>query len=159
MSSHTGPNGSAGDDPNDGWPSTPSQLVYHIDAVVNLFERVRGGERLDLLEALLACADWREMFGGEGAGFLTVQQLDQLRNYYRSRFAGIERFYLAEQLSTELLTAMIAGGDLEMSPDLKQLGRERPDLWNEIRTFFSRKEFATALLVLADEVPATEPSP
>jgi hypothetical protein len=142
--------GSTGGGPENGWPATPSGLVYHLDAVVALVDRIQRGERIDLLEGLLGCVDWREMFGGEGSGFLTAHQMEQLRDYYRNKFAGIERFYLAEQLSTELMTALMASGDHTFSNDLKQLGRQRPDLWTEIRTFFSRKEFATALLMLAD---------
>lgn len=137
--------------PENGWPTTPSGLVYHLDAVIELFNRVQAGERLDLLEGLLACVDWREMFGSDGTGFLTAHQIEQLQDYYRGKFADIERFYLAEQLSTELMTALMVSGDHELSADLKQLGRERPDLWREIRTFFSRKEFATAILMLGDE--------
>lgn len=154
MNDRATPNGSLGDDADDGWPSSPSQLVYHLDAVVGLFERIQRGERVDLLEGLLGCVDWREMFGGEGTGFLTAHQLDQLKTYYRAKFDGIERFYLAEHLSTELMTALLSSGDHEMSDELRLLGREHPSLWNEIRTFFSRKEFATALLMQADDAPA-----
>ena len=148
----------SGSEPDgDGWPSTPAGLVYHLDAVLDLFQRVQAGERIDLLEGLLACVDWREMFGGDGTGFLTSHQLDQLRAYYRAKFSGVERYYLAEQLSAELMTAMMASGDQEFSDDLKRLGRERPELWNEIRTFFSRKELATSLLVLSDQRLGGEP--
>ncbi|HUG14936.1 MAG TPA: hypothetical protein VMM78_07925 [Thermomicrobiales bacterium] len=143
---------------SDGWPATPADLAYHLDAVIELFRRVQDNERIDLLEGLLACVDWREMFGGEGTGFLTSQQLEQLRDYYRAKFADLERFYLAEQLSTELMTAMMASGDHEFSDDLKRLGRDHPALWHEIRTFFSRKEFATSLLVMADERPSRDRS-
>lgn len=133
-----------------GWPDTPADLVYHLDAVLALFERVRAGESVDLIDGLLSCVDWREMFGSEGTGFLSVHQVEQLREYYRAKFADLERFYLAEQLSAELMTAMMVSGEQEFSDELKRLGRERPELWNEIRTFFTRKEFATSLLMLAD---------
>jgi hypothetical protein len=149
--------GASGEGPHDGWPSTPAGLVYHLDAVVELFQRIQIGERVDLLESLLACVDWREMFGGEGTGFLSSHQMDQLRDYYRARFRELDRFYLAEQLSTEFMTAMMVSGDHEFSEDLKKLGRERPELWNEIRTFFSRKEFATTLLIAADEAKYGSP--
>jgi hypothetical protein len=124
--------------------------VYHLDAVVRLFERIHAGERLDLLEALLECVDWREMFGSEGTGFLSQHQLRQLHDYYRQKFAALDRFYLAEQLSAELMTAMLVSGDQQFSDELKNFGRDHPRLWAEIRTFFTRKEVATSLAMLAD---------
>lgn len=132
------------------WPETPGDLVFHLDAVLKLFDQVQSGEPFDLLDGLLACVDWREMFGSEGTGFLTQQQTGELVRYYRAKFAGIERFYLAEQLSTELMTALMASGEHQLSVELRQLGRDRPELWREIRTFFSRKEYATATLMIAD---------
>jgi hypothetical protein len=137
-----------------GWPELPGQLVYHLDAVVKLYERIHAGERLDLLEELLGCVDWREMFGSEGTGFLSQHQLQQLHDYYHQKFSGLERFYLAEQLSAELMTAMMVSGEQEFSEELKSLGRDNPALWSEIRTFFTRKEFATSIALLADEPSA-----
>lgn len=133
----------------DEWPGTPDALVYQLDAVHDLFERVQRGERVELLDALLECVDWAEMFGSTGSGFLQRDQIDQLKRHYRARFENLEPFYLAEQLSTELMTALMASGDMVFSEELKQLGRDNPRLWNEIRTFFSRKEVATAMLMLA----------
>jgi hypothetical protein len=141
-------------DSDAGWPETPADLVYHLDAVIALYERIQAGDKIDLLEGLLSCVDWREMFGSEGTGFLSSHQMEQLRQYYRSKFSDLERFYLAEQLSTELMTALMVSGEHEFSNELKQLGRDRPELWREIRTFFTRKEFATTLLMLADRPEA-----
>jgi hypothetical protein len=47
------------------------------------------------------------------------------------------------------MTSLMASGEMAFSDELKRLGRENPALWREIRTFFSRKEVATALLMLA----------
>lgn len=137
--------GETGDD----WPSTPDTLVYQLDAVQALFGRVQHGEQVELLDALLDCVDWAEMFGSTERGFLQRSQTDELQRHYRSRFENLEPFYLAEQLSTELMTALMASGDMAFSDELKQLGRDHPALWHEIRTFFSRKEVATAMLMLA----------
>ena len=140
--------GSAGN--SSGWPETPDQLVYHLDAVLALFNRAQSGERLDLLEELLGCVDWREMFGSADSGFLRPEQVGELKRYYRAKLGGLERFYLAEQLSTELMTALMTSGEIALSDELKRLGRENPRLWQEIRAFFSRKELATSLMLLAD---------
>lgn len=136
-------------DTSDEWPSTPDALVYQLDAVQALFGRIQQGERVEILDALLDCVDWAEMFGSTGSGFLHRDQIDQLKRHYRSRFENLDPFYLAEQLSTELMTALMASGDMSFSDELKQLGRVNPALWREIRTFFSRKEVATAMLMLA----------
>ncbi|MEX2315171.1 MAG: hypothetical protein WD628_05585 [Thermomicrobiales bacterium] len=133
----------------DEWPGTPDALVYQLDAVQELFARVQQGERLNLLDGLLDCVDWAEMFGSTESGFLRREQIDELKRHYRSRFEDLDPFYLAEQLSTELMTALMASGEMAFSDELKQLGRDYPALWREIRTFFSRKEVATALLMLA----------
>jgi hypothetical protein len=134
-----------------GWPETPDQLVYHLDSVLELFNRVQAGERIDVLEGLLDCVNWREMFGSMGSGFLQSEQVEELKRYYRAKLAGLERYYLAEQLSTELMTALMASGDFSFSDELKRFGRENPRLWHEIRTFFGRKELATAVLFAADQ--------
>ena len=131
------------------WPETPGELAYLPDAVIELFGRVQHGEQIDLLDGLLNCVDWAEMFGGIESGFLLPEQLRELRRYYRRKFAEVEPYYLAEQLSTELMSALIASGDFVFSNDLKRLGREQPELWQEIRTFYSRKEVALAQLLLA----------
>lgn len=142
-------------DDADQWPQSPSELLYELDAVVELFQRAQQGARLDLLEALLDCVNWREMFGSAGSGFLQPDQIAELKRYYRAKFAEVDRYYLAEQLSTQLMSALLASGDIVFSDELKRLGREQPELWQEIRAFFSRKEVATLALALADE-PRTD---
>lgn len=132
------------------WPQTPGELVYHLDAVVETFTKVQEGRKVDLLDELLDCVNWREMFGSASSGFLQPHEIGELRRYYRAKFAGIERYYLAEQLSTALLSALMASGDIVFSEELKRLGREQPDLWQEIRAFFGRKEFTAAVLLAAD---------
>lgn len=132
------------------WPKTPAELTYRLDLVLGLFNRIQAGERVDLLNELLDCADWREMFGSAASGFLQPQQIGELRRFYRAKFADVERYYLAEALSTQLMTAMMVSGDFIFSDALKQFGAEQPDLWAEIRAFFGRKELATATALLAD---------
>jgi hypothetical protein len=58
---------------------------------------------------------------------------------------------MAELLSTEFMTEQRARGSIVFSDRLLELGRNDPDLWKEIRLFFRRKEFATAMLVNANE--------
>lgn len=135
----------------DGWPETPAELTYNLDRVLELFAHVQNGGHVDLLEELLDCADWREMFGSTGSGLLKPGDIEQIKRYYRAKFREVERYYLAEQLSTELMTALMASGDFVFSDPLKAFGRDNPALWREVRAFFGRKEFSTAQLVLADE--------
>lgn len=132
------------------WPRTPSELLYHPDMALETFHKVQQGGRVDLLEELLDCVDWRGQFGSAGSGFLTPPQIAELKGYYRAKFAGLERYYLAEQLSTTVMSGLLAEGDIAFSDALRQLGREQPELWQEIRAFFGRKEFATTALALAD---------
>jgi hypothetical protein len=132
------------------WPQTPGELQYKLDLVLALFNRIQSGERVDLLEELLDCADWREMFGSAGSGFLQPQQIGELRRFYRAKFADVERFYLAEALSTQLMSAMMVSGDFVFSDALKRIGTEQPAMWQEIREFFGRKELATATALVAD---------
>ena len=137
--------------PNENWPDTPAGLTYNLDRVLELFARIQNGERINLLEGLLDCADWREMFGSTGSGLLKPDDIEQIKTYYRAKFGDVTRYYLAEQLSTELMTALMSSGDFVFSDSLKAFGRDNPALWQEIRAFFGRKEFSTAQLVLADE--------
>lgn len=132
------------------WPQTPGELLYKLDLVLALFNRVQSGERVDLLEELLDCADWHELFGSAGSGFLQPQQVGELRRFYRAKFAGVERFYLAEALSAQLMSAMMVSGDFVFSDTLKRFGSEQPAVWQEIREFFGRKELATATALVAD---------
>jgi len=131
------------------WPETPAELVYNLDRVLETFARVQQGEHVDLLEALLDCADWREMFGSTGSGILKPEDVEAIKNYYRTRFSEVDRYYLAEQISTQLMTALMSSGDIVFSDELKQFGRDNPELWQEIRSFFGRKELSTAMLMLA----------
>jgi hypothetical protein len=138
------------------WPETPAELVYNLDLVLETFDQIQNGAKLDLLEALLDCADWREMFGSMGSGILKPEEIASIRDYYRAKFAEVDRYYIAEQLSTELMTALMASGDFVFSDDLKRFGREYPVLWQEIRAFFGRKELSTARLLLADAPKAEQ---
>lgn len=148
----TGIPGSGPSQPQEeGWPETPGELVYSLDRVMEHFARVQEGEKLDLLETLLDAADWREMFGSTSSGLLKPDDIERIKDYYRAKFAEVERYYLAEQLSTQLMTGLMASGDIVFSDALKQFGRENPELWSEIRAFFGRKEVSTALLMLADQ--------
>ena len=56
------------------------------------------------------------------------------------------------------MTELRAQGDIQFSERLLEVGRNEPELWKEIRQFFRRKEFATAMLVHADDelVPGDE---
>jgi hypothetical protein len=132
------------------WPQTPAELNYQLDMILDLFNRIQRGDKVDLLEELLDCADWREMFGSAASGFLQPQQIGELRRFYRTKFAELERYYLAETLSTQLMTALMVSGDFTFSDELKRFGNEQPELWQEIRTFFGRKELASASALVAD---------
>lgn len=132
------------------WPETPDELVYNLDRALETFDEIQKGKKGDLLETLLDCVDWREMFGSTGSGFLTPEDIAAIHEYYRKKFAAVERYYLAEQLSTVLMTALMSSGDIVFSERLKVFGRENPNLWQEIRTFFGRKEIATAMLFASD---------
>ncbi len=134
---------------HDHWPENPAELAYHLDAVLNLFNVVHAGTQVDLLEELLNCVDWHSMFGGEAAR-LSAADIEELEKYYRAKFETLDRFYIAEQLSTQLMSALMVSGDIGFSDELQNLGRTNPGLWQEIRTFFSRKELATATAILAD---------
>jgi len=48
------------------------------------------------------------------------------------------------------MTELRAQGDIQFSRRLMEIGQNEPELWREIRLFFRRKEFATALLVHAE---------
>ena len=132
------------------WPETPAELVYNLDRVLEMFALVQAGQHTDLLEALLDCADWRDMFGSTGSGLLKPEDIESIKRYYRAKFADVDRFYLAELLSTHLMTALMGSGDIVFSDELKAFGRDNPQLWQEIRSFFGRKELSTSMLMLAD---------
>lgn len=138
-------------------PETPHELPYDRTKIDALLERVRKGEDVTLLDELLAAVDWRAGFGGDDGAALDIEGIGKLMEYYREKFSDIGPVYIAELLSTEFMTELRARGDVEFSPRLMEIGRSEPDLWKEIRLFFRRKEFATAMLVHAHrERPADD---
>lgn len=132
------------------FPETPHDLPYNRARIDELLLRVRNGERVDLLNELLACVDWQAVFADEDGHPLTIEEVARLHAYYRKKWSDIGTLYLAELLSTEFMTEQRAQGDIVFSPELLELGRSNPGLWQEIRQFFRRKEFATAMLARAD---------
>jgi hypothetical protein len=129
-------------------PETPHELPLDRGLVDELVDQARQGEKIDLLEGLLDAVDWSGFAGNDGSG-LGNEQLDELRAYYREKWADIGPLFLAELLSTEFMTELRARGDVEFSPRLLELGRSEPELWLEIRQFFRRKEMVTAILASA----------
>jgi hypothetical protein len=139
----------AGGEITDRLPETPHDLPFNRARVDDLLVRARAGEALDLLTELLNCVDWRSAFVDRDGGPIVLEDITRLIAYYRRKFADIGPVYLADLLSTEFITEQRARGDIDFSDRLMQLGREEPALWLEIRNFFRRKEFATALLAMA----------
>jgi hypothetical protein len=131
-------------------PETPHELPIVRARVDTLLDRVRKGERIDIHEEFLNCVDWRSAFAKDDGSPLDTEELARLIAYYREKFADIGTVYLAELLSTEFMTELRAQGDIQFSERLLEVGRNEPELWKEIRQFFRRKEFATAMLVHAD---------
>jgi hypothetical protein len=131
-------------------PETPHELPIVRARVDTLLDRVRKGERIDIHEEFLNCVDWRSAFTKDDGSPLDTEELARLIAYYREKFADIGTVYLAELLSTEFMTELRAQGDIQFSERLLEVGRNEPELWKEIRQFFRRKEFATAMLVHAD---------
>jgi hypothetical protein len=131
-------------------PETPHDLPVDRARIDALLERVRNGERVTLLDEFLAAVDWRGSFRGEDGAPMDVESIARLIAYYREKFSDIGPIYLAELMSTEFMTEQRARGDIVFSPRLLEIGRNEPDLWKEIRLFFRRKEFATAMLVNAN---------
>lgn len=129
-------------------PETPHELPIDRGIVDEIIVRARAGDSLDLLESLLLAIDWSQ-FAPQNAPVLSGDQLSELQNYYREKWADIGPLYLAELLSTEFMTEQRARGDIVFSDRLLDLGRTEPDLWQEIRQFFRRKEMVTGLLVAA----------
>lgn len=132
-------------------PETPHELPYDRAKVDALLERVRKGERVTLLDELLAAVDWRTAFTADDGSSLDIEDIAKLREYYRDKFSDIGPVYIAELLSTEFMTEQRGRGDIVFSDKLLAIGRNDPELWREIRLFFRRKEFATAMLVHAHE--------
>lgn len=132
-------------------PETPHELPYDRGKVDALLERVRNGERVRLIDELLACVDWRTAFGTDDGQPIDIEHISKLIAYYREKFSDIGPIYLAELLSTEFMTEQRARGTVEFSEELMELGRSKPELWAEIRMFFRKKEMATSLLLVAHE--------
>jgi hypothetical protein len=131
-------------------PETPHELPFDRGSVDVLVDRIRAGERADLLEAVLDALDWSSFVTTEGEP-LSADARDELRRYYRQKWGDVGPLYLAELLSTEFMTEQRARGDVVFSERLLQLGQSEPDLWHEIRQFFRRKEMVTALLAAAHD--------
>jgi hypothetical protein len=125
-------------DSTEQFPKTPVELDYDPNALLQMVARAHDGEQLDLLEELLDAVNWHEQFGSEGTGILTREDLTRLRDYYRKRFADVDPMYFTELISTEVMTVLLANDDIVFSDRLKQIGREDPELWMEIRSFFSK---------------------
>ena len=130
-------------------PETPHELPYDRAKIDALLDRVRKGEEITLLDELLAAVDWRSAFTADDGSPLDVEGIVKLREYYREKFSDIGPVYIAELLSTEFMTEQRARKNIVFSERLLEIGRNEPDLWQEIRLFFRRKEFATAMLVHA----------
>jgi hypothetical protein len=135
----------------DRMPETPHELPLDRGRVDEVLDRARKGESLNLLNELLNCVDWRAVFVDDAGQPITLEDITRLMAYYRHKFSDIGPVYIAELLSTEFMTEQRARGDIVFSERLLQLGRDEPQLWQEIRQFFRRKEFATAILVSAHE--------
>jgi len=131
-------------------PETPHELPIDRGIIDALVDRVRAGERVNLLEAVLDALDWSSFVTTEGEP-LSTDARDELRRYYREKWVDVGPLYLAELLSTEFMTEQRARGDVLFSERLLQLGQSEPDLWQEIRQFFRRKEMVTALLAAAHD--------
>jgi hypothetical protein len=131
-------------------PETPHELPFDRGSIDALVDRVRAGERVNLVEAVIDALDWASFTTTEGEP-LDANGRDELRRYYREKWADVGPLYLAELLSTEFMTEQRARGDILFSERLMQLGRAEPDLWHEIRQFFRRKEMVTALLAAAHD--------
>jgi len=131
-------------------PETPHELPVDRAKVDALLDRVRKGEQVTLLDEFLAAVDWRSAFTSSAGEPLDVEDITRLIAYYGEKFSDIGPIFLAELLSTEFMTELRARGDVVFSDRLLELGRNDPELWKEIRSFFRRKEFATALLVNAN---------
>jgi hypothetical protein len=131
-------------------PETPHELPFDRGVIDALVDRVRAGERVNLLEVVLDALDWSSFATTQGQP-LDADARDELRHYYRQKWVDVGPLYLAELLSTEFMTEQRARGDVLFSERLLQLGQTEPELWHEIRQFFRRKEMVTALLAAAHD--------
>ncbi len=128
-------------------PETPHELPYDRGKIDALVDKVRQGQPFDLLTELLACVDWRGAFTESDGKPITLEDIARLIAYYKQKFSDVGIVYLADLLSTEFMTEQRARGDIEFSDKMMRLPQTDPELWQEIRLFFRRKEFVTALLV------------
>ncbi len=132
-------------------PVTPHELPLDRQKIVELVARARAGEQIDLLTELLAAVDWRAAFSDADGRPLDLEEISRLHAYYREKFVDVGPIFLADLLSTEFMTEQRAQGDIAFSPQLLELYQKYPDLWNEIRQFFRRKETVTGVLLLASK--------
>ncbi|MDQ2682587.1 MAG: hypothetical protein M3Y37_03565 [Chloroflexota bacterium] len=128
-------------------PETPHELPYDRGKIDALVDKVRQGQPFDLLTELLACVDWRGAFAESDGKPITLEDIARLIAYYKQKFSDVGIVYLADLISTEFMTEQRARGDIQFSDKMMQLPQQDPELWQEIRLFFRRKEFVTALLV------------
>jgi len=135
-------------------PETPHELPLDRQKIVELVARVRDGEQVDLLTELLAAVDWRAAFSDDQGRPLDLEEISRLHAYYREKFSEVGPIFLADLLSTEFMTEQRAQGDIVFSNQLMELYRAYPELWNEIRQFFRRKETVSALLLMASKQEA-----
>ncbi len=132
-------------------PETPHELPLDRQKIVDLVARVRDGAQVDLLSELLAAVDWRAAFSDESGRPLDLEEISRLHAYYREKFIEVGPIFLADLLSTEFMTEQRAQGDIVFSEQLMELYRKYPELWNEIRQFFRRKETVSGLLLLGSK--------
>jgi len=130
-------------------PETPHELPVDRTKIDALLERIRQGENVTLLDEFLIAVDWRGAFGADDGAAIDAEDIGNLIAYYQEKFSDVGPVYLAELMSTEFVTELRARGDVVFSKRLLEIGRNEPELWKEIRAFFRRKEFATAMLVNA----------
>ena len=130
-------------------PETPHELPVDRAKIDALLVRIRAGEQVTLVDEFLIAVDWRAAFGSEDGKPLDAEDIGRLIAYYQAKFSDIGPIYLAELMSTEFMTELRGRGDVVFSDRLLDIGRNEPELWKEIRAFFRRKEFATAMLVNA----------
>jgi hypothetical protein len=130
-------------------PETPHDLPFDRAKIDDLVDRVRSGEVVDLLTELLTAVDWRGSFTEYDGKPITIEDIARLIAYYKQKFSDVGVIYLAELLSTEFMTEQRARGDIAFSEKLMALPQQDPELWQEVRLFFRRKEFVTALLTQA----------
>ena len=105
-------------------PETPHELPFDRGVIDALVDRVRAGERVNLLEAVLDALDWSSFATTEGEP-LDADARDELRQYYRQKWVDVGPLFLAELLSTEFMTEQRARGDVLFSERLLQAWPDR----------------------------------